>query len=225
MVWRIMADLGNYQLGTSLTYQSAWRLPSTPADCASIARFVQYVCQVTGVPGQFYATNYAAAYRTTQFTNWPTQAQLGSLSKKNASGEEEAYVHPGTFDPALYGSPISQGLNTNWTLALADANCRPFGRENDASAPTGEVGCYRGLNSFEAALIYTDLAGKAWYLPAGVSGDPIYENKDAIVQIFKTMVWVALEDHDGDPTTATVLVVKKVEYRYTRQPDAILCPP
>jgi hypothetical protein len=67
-------------------------------------------------------------------------------------------------------------------------------------------------------VIYTDTAAKKWYFPGGTTR--IYDDIDDIVQIFQTMAWVQYGDHDSNPLTPNVLVVKAVDYTYTTQSNA-----
>ncbi|MBN2162433.1 MAG: hypothetical protein JW713_05780 [Pontiellaceae bacterium] len=204
-VWEIVKAEGSYTLGTSLNDVDAWTLPSLSngADCLSISKFVRNVGMATGIPGGFDAETYAAYYRTAGEPDRPKTAIAG-LALNNP------YVNSGD-----QGAAATAGLDPAWVLGLADINCTKFG---GGSAP-GTVGCGPdGLNAFEAAMIYTDTAAKKWYFPGGTP--KIYDDIDDIVQIFQTMVWVGLGDHDGNPATPDVAIVKSVDYTYTTQPNA-----
>jgi hypothetical protein len=203
-VWEIVKAEGSYYLGVSLNDNEAWTLPSLPngADCISISMFVRNVGMAMGIPGSFDAEMYAAYYCVTGDADRPQKAISGLCL--NAP-----LVFPGD-----QGTPATAGLDPSWALALADMNCTKYG----GGAAPGTVGCGPdGLNAFEAAVIYTDQAARKWYFPGGT--DFVYDDIDAIVQIFQTMVWVQYDDHDNNPLTPNVLVVKAVDYTYTTQPS------
>jgi len=210
IVWNLMRSAGSYNLGTTLSDVQAWNLPSTPADCISIARFVRNVSMVIGIPGGFYSEYYAAYYATATDPERPTKA-LANVALNSP------YIHPEDK-----GVPQTGGLDAAWTIALTDKNCTKYGAPN---TPPGTVGCGpNGFNAFEAAVIYTDPMSKKWYLPAGVTRDPRYDEPDSVVQIFQTLAWVDDGDHDGNPSTPDVLIVKEVDYTYSRPIDVDLCP-
>ena len=180
----------------------AWELPQRPPrDCIAIARFARNVCMVMGVPGAFDAKTYMAYYRTPTNPNRPNEALEGTL-------------YPPLVKPGDQGPTSTTGLNSNWFLQLADRNC--------LGAPShvlGDVGCSGGLNNFEAAVVYTDTAGKTWYFPAGATGSPRFDNKDGCVRLFQSMVWCS--------AAGTVVVVEKVDHFYIHMDtlsDAQLCP-
>jgi hypothetical protein len=204
-VWEIVKAEGSYTLGVSLSDANAWTLPSLPAgaDCLSISKFVRNVGMAMGIPGSFDAETYAAYYRTAAEMDRPKKAIAGlSLNTPNVS-------------PGDQGVAATAGLDPSWVIFLADVNCTKFG----GGAAPGTVGCGPdGINSFEAAVIYTDTAAKKWYFPGGTTR--IYDDIDDIVQIFQTMAWVQYGDHDSNPLTPNVLVVKAVDYTYTTQSNA-----
>jgi hypothetical protein len=211
VVWELNKANGAYFLGRSLyarpklSKKSAvepWYLPSvsTPAggkdydgmekagaDCISIAVFLKNVCMVTGISGGFDSKTYMAYYATAAGPNRPKTALVGSLSNP--------YINPGDK-----GAPLLKGTQKTWILGLADRSCKKV--PDDGTLP-GRVGCGpNGLNNFEAAVLYTDQAGMVWYYPGGTQH--CYNNKDKVVQIFRTMVW-----SDGDP-----LKVQAVDFIY-----------
>jgi hypothetical protein len=203
-VWEIVKAKGSYYLDVALSDSEAWTLPSLPngADCLSISKFVRNVGMAMGIPGSFDAEMYAAYYCVTGDVDRPQKAVSGL--RLNAP-----LVSPGD-----QGIPATAGLDPSWALALADMNCTKHG----GGAASGTVGCGPdGLNAFEAAVIYTDQAARKWYFPGGTGF--VYDDIDAIVQIFQTMVWVQYDDHDNNPLTPNVLVVKAVDYTYTTQPS------
>lgn len=212
IVWHVVNEYKNYSLKNgTLQDDTAWELPfRAPRDCIAIARYARNVCMVMGIPGSFESPLFMAHYRTPTNLNRPNTALVGNLNMP--------LVTPGSQGPT-----VPPGLNTNWNLSLADINCRPYG--NPSGAP-GQVGGSGGLNAFEAAVVYTDLAGKKWYFPAGAGGAR-YDNPDGVIRLFTTMVWVAYADHDGNPDNDDELVVQAVEHTYIPLPslqDAELCP-
>lgn len=216
IVHTVVNGPGLYSLDNgSLDDVSAWELPvRKPKDCIAIARFARNVCMAEGIPGGFEAPTYMAYYATASdppSAPRPTKAVVGSLRKPS-------YIHPYDKPPP----PLLAGLDPSFILGLADRNCTKYG---SPSTDRGTVGCGPdGLNAFEAAVVYTDLQSKRWYFPAGVTGNPCYDTADAVVQVFQTMVWVGLGDHDGDPDSPPVPIVQAVDYIYTQQTDATLCP-
>ncbi len=210
IVWNVMKSGGVYSLLTTLDDTQAWLLPTTPggADCASIARFVRNVVMVMGVPGSFDTKPYIAYYATVGNHKRPEEAIEGNLRAI-------------PIKPNDKGAPLAGGLDNSWVLALADRNCQNL---SNPQADAGTVGCGpKGLNAFEAAMIYTDAAGKSWYFPAGVTGDPCFDSPNSVVQIFQTLVWVAYTRLDPLKPEET-LVVKAVDYSYVRPADVPLCP-
>lgn len=58
--------------------------------------------------------------------------------------------------------------------------------DNRNSAGGGRGG-YGGMNNYEGALIYTDMAGEIYYFPGGTQH--IYRNKDQILSVFRSLAW------------------------------------
>ena len=195
-VWQIVQAEGSYYLGVSLSDNEAWTLPSLPngADCLSISKFVRNVGMAVGMPGSFDAETFAAYYRISGDLDRP---------KKSIAG---ITLNSPRINPGDRGAVVTPNLDPNWMLALADINCTGGGGQ------PGTVGCWGGLNAFEAAVIYTDISNKKWYFPGGT--DRMYDDVDKVVQIFQTMAWVAPADHDNNPLTPDKLVVQAVDYTY-----------
>ncbi len=208
--------LGRYLLGGG--ENGAWNLPnvSTSAgaalydgnpvpgcDCISIATFIKFLSKLMGIPGTFGANTYMAIYRTPADLNRPNKAIIGSLSSPD--------IFPGDRGPNA-----TPGLTASWTLALADVNCN-----GAPSGVKGDVGCTGGLNNFEAAVEYT-YNGTTWYVPGGTT--LIYKDPNHVVQIFQTLAWCDLFDHDGNPMTPDKYGVRKVDFTYTLPAVANPCP-
>lgn len=207
LVWCIMKNSGAYALGLpDLGDAEAWTFPTVaPQDCISIARFVRNVCMVIGIPGTLEAKKYMAYYATANDPSRPNTALEGNLAIPD--------ITPGSQGAPKAGVPP---LQTGWVLALADKSCT---NAIDPTQPPGTVGCTGGLNNFEAAVVYTNSSANTWYFPAGATGNLHYTNKDSVVKIFKSLVWIAMADHDNNPLTPKKWTVQFVDFRYTKAQD------
>lgn len=91
------------------------------------------------------------------------------------------YSRPDNPDRALEGGRESDSITRDvgrqqWELFLVD----------DRNTRQGQVGGWGGMNYYEAVIAY-DYKGKTYYFPGGT--DRVYDNKDQVLKIFRTLAW------------------------------------
>jgi len=168
---------------------------ATGADCISIAVWLKNIGMVTGLQGTFQMNKYMAYYVTVAAPKRPEVSVVGSLGQNGV-----LYITPFNGNNT-YGLGVSTvgGIHNDWYLALADRHCLKGGTTPPAAGTVGTGP--GGINNFEAAVVYTDPAGKNWYFPGGTPH--CYSDVNKVVQIFQTLAWL-----DNN------FIVQAVDYTY-----------
>jgi hypothetical protein len=243
IVKEVMHNAGKYDLeGVTLEDVEAWLLPKFPgADCISIARFVRNVCMVEGIPGTFASKTYAGLYKTTDAYRQSDPGESAYAGQNPLLGAnrpltalEGSLCVPSPITKDSYGPTVTAGVDPSWQLRLIDSDCVNL---LDATAVPGTVGCGpKGVNCFEAAVVYTEPSGnKTWYMAAGTNPLGVWfednttsapnqdrHGRDNVLRVFVTLAWCAWEDPPGIQPLGWY--IKKVEHIYTPVASNPLCP-